>query len=533
MPIKYQNRRGTSTEANTITLSEGELYMDLTNKKLRIHDGILAGGYELARTSELTSGLSAKQATLVSGTNIKTINGSSVLGSGDLTVSQLTLASEVNTPASIKNLKTNTSLTLQYGTLTTSQYKFSDEGGSILVSSIASGINEFALTSSLPATYEFWYYPSTAGTNEYIFSVLGQDNNNFSLDRTGGFYVSDNTNGSSGLSSNRTNGQITWGNWHHVAIYLTSTEFTIWFDGTKTETYSLGASYQLTKARTAIRLGGHYNGWTKPDGYYGQVLVTSGDKYGSTNNSITVPTSSFVTTTNTPFLLKYIAADQRLSINGKLTANSVLANSFTGSSIDLGNGNITAGAITATSVSGDGGGLTNLTGTKVLYRGLLTYTDSLNLDISGYRRIDVDIILSGDGTTMWSNVIGLNDANNTASNVLLNTVYHRIASGTGLAGSWNDITSYGGFTANVLYSGANIQYARGHQKWTINIPKTNPNTNWNAIGETWTDVSSIAHNFVQCYPINNPTFVPTRLTTVAGSWPNNATAKMYIIVTGQ
>ncbi|UOF77967.1 hypothetical protein [Caudoviricetes sp.] len=37
--------------------------------------------------TNLTSDLSGKQATLVSGTNIKTINGSSVLGSGDLTIS--------------------------------------------------------------------------------------------------------------------------------------------------------------------------------------------------------------------------------------------------------------------------------------------------------------------------------------------------------------------------------------------------------------------------------------------------------------
>ena len=350
MPIKYQNRRGTSTEANTITLSEGELYMDLTNKKLRIHDGILAGGYELARTSDLTS----KQATLVSGTNIKTVNGTSILGSGDLSVTQLTLASEVNTPNALKDLKTNTNLSLQYGSLPTTQYKFSDEAGSILVYSSASGLNEFALTSALPATYEFWYYPSTAGTNEYIFSVLGQDNNSFSLDRTGGIYVSDNTDGNSGLSSNRSNSQITWGNWHHVAVYLSGSQVTIWFDGTKTETYSLPVTYQLSKARTAIRLGGHYSGWTKPDGYYGQVLVTSGDKYGASNNSITVPTSSFVTTANTPFLLKYVKAEQTITVTGKLTSTSLQTGAITATTINATN-------ITATSISGNGSQLTGIT----------------------------------------------------------------------------------------------------------------------------------------------------------------------------
>lgn len=41
----------------------------------------------LANVTGLSAALAAKQATLVSATNIKTINGASVLGSGDLAVS--------------------------------------------------------------------------------------------------------------------------------------------------------------------------------------------------------------------------------------------------------------------------------------------------------------------------------------------------------------------------------------------------------------------------------------------------------------
>ena len=41
---------------------------------------------KLATKQELTKGLTTKQDTLVSGTNIKTINGESILGSGDITV---------------------------------------------------------------------------------------------------------------------------------------------------------------------------------------------------------------------------------------------------------------------------------------------------------------------------------------------------------------------------------------------------------------------------------------------------------------
>ena len=52
-----------------------------------VGDAPTAHTHPQSDVTNLTTDLSAKQATLVSGTNIKTINGSSVLGSGDLTVS--------------------------------------------------------------------------------------------------------------------------------------------------------------------------------------------------------------------------------------------------------------------------------------------------------------------------------------------------------------------------------------------------------------------------------------------------------------
>ncbi len=47
----------------------------------------ILGDADLASISYVDSGLSGKQATLVSGTNIKTVNGTSLLGSGDVAVS--------------------------------------------------------------------------------------------------------------------------------------------------------------------------------------------------------------------------------------------------------------------------------------------------------------------------------------------------------------------------------------------------------------------------------------------------------------
>lgn len=57
-----------------------------------------------ATTSALTAGLAAKQATLVSGTNIKTINGTALLGSGDLTISSGTTADATTTTKGIIQL---------------------------------------------------------------------------------------------------------------------------------------------------------------------------------------------------------------------------------------------------------------------------------------------------------------------------------------------------------------------------------------------------------------------------------------------
>lgn len=49
--------------------------------------GGAGGPVDIADVTGLEAALDAKQATLVSGTNIKTVNGASVLGSGDLVVS--------------------------------------------------------------------------------------------------------------------------------------------------------------------------------------------------------------------------------------------------------------------------------------------------------------------------------------------------------------------------------------------------------------------------------------------------------------
>lgn len=64
----------------------------------------VASKADTTTVSDLTTTVSGKQDTLVSGTNIKTINGSSVLGSGDLTVA-------LNKSETVSVIGTNTAAT--------------------------------------------------------------------------------------------------------------------------------------------------------------------------------------------------------------------------------------------------------------------------------------------------------------------------------------------------------------------------------------------------------------------------------------
>jgi hypothetical protein len=105
MATTLQLRRGTTAEAAAFTGAVGELFIDTDNNYAYLHDGVTQGGNRI-------------QPGLVSGTNIKTINNTSLLGSGDITGLATetyvddALASKQATLVSGSNIKTinNTSL---------------------------------------------------------------------------------------------------------------------------------------------------------------------------------------------------------------------------------------------------------------------------------------------------------------------------------------------------------------------------------------------------------------------------------------
>lgn len=73
MPKILQFRRGTTAELNSIAGAVGELFVDTTKDTVVVMDGSTPGGFPLQRE-------------LVSGSSIKTINGQSILGNGDITI---------------------------------------------------------------------------------------------------------------------------------------------------------------------------------------------------------------------------------------------------------------------------------------------------------------------------------------------------------------------------------------------------------------------------------------------------------------
>lgn len=55
MSRQIQIRRGSSDEHETFVGAAGEITMDTTNKTLRVHDGVAAGGTVLAKKNEIPS----------------------------------------------------------------------------------------------------------------------------------------------------------------------------------------------------------------------------------------------------------------------------------------------------------------------------------------------------------------------------------------------------------------------------------------------------------------------------------------------
>lgn len=108
MPTQVQFRRGTTAQNNSFIGAAGEISVNTSNNTIRVHDGVTAGGYELARrgnVSVLTTGTSAELAAIISD---ETGSGVLVFGTSPAITTSLTTPSAsfdlINTTATTVNL---------------------------------------------------------------------------------------------------------------------------------------------------------------------------------------------------------------------------------------------------------------------------------------------------------------------------------------------------------------------------------------------------------------------------------------------
>lgn len=97
MPFTLQLKRYTTSEITSTTGADGELFIDTDKNVVVVNDGSTAGGFPA-------------QAQLTSGTNIKTVNGTSLLGSGDI---PLGISYTTGTTSTTGNLIVAGNLTVQ------------------------------------------------------------------------------------------------------------------------------------------------------------------------------------------------------------------------------------------------------------------------------------------------------------------------------------------------------------------------------------------------------------------------------------
>ena len=191
MPKILQFRRGTTGELSTIVGAAGELFVDTTKNTVVVYDGVTAGGKPLATETYVTSQISSlvngapgvldtlkelataigndasfvttinnsiatKQATLVSGTNIKTVGGTSILGSGNIALFSGSYTDLTNKPT-IPTVPTNvSSFTNDSGYITSASLTWTNVSGKPNFATVATSGSYTDLTNK-PALFSGSY----------------------------------------------------------------------------------------------------------------------------------------------------------------------------------------------------------------------------------------------------------------------------------------------------------------------------------------------------------------------------------------
>jgi hypothetical protein len=156
--------------------------------------------------------------------------------------------------------------------------------------------NESNLTT--PLTVECWlYYLDDSASSTRIFEVGG------TIPGDKAQWVELNANGSIGFTDTtgtvggNTGGSFTpYANWVHYAMYVSQTEWCVWINGVRRSygnfSVDVTGDYRQTVPRTYVSLGSYFStapAFVQPFSLYDSVRVSSGDRYGKSNASITIP----------------------------------------------------------------------------------------------------------------------------------------------------------------------------------------------------------------------------------------------------
>jgi len=101
--------------------------------------------------------------------------------------------------------------------------------------------------------------------------------------------------------------------WNHFAVAGNGSNFSIWLNGTRVYTVALTNANGVFGADGSVTVGANFNGGLSfnqgGNGWMDEVRISTVDRYGVGNSSITVPTAPFVNDANTLLLLHMDGTD--------------------------------------------------------------------------------------------------------------------------------------------------------------------------------------------------------------------------------
>lgn len=269
-------------------LGTGDLTVQPTIKT--INGSSLLGSGDLIISGGGTIDLSTKQDTLISGTNLKTVNGNTLLGSGDLIISGGSGGTSVidytelllkfnagNNSTDFIDESKNDSLIIKGGNpiISSAESKF---GGSSLYLDGSSYLSISPIIFKNNFTLECWIKTNSTG----LATIISQDPGGFPVGRAWTFLINEGGvpigyyNYTVGGNANLLVGSVVVNDnqWHHVAAVRNKTTAYLYVDGVLKSTYSNWIAHNISEF-VPIYIGAHNTFGRYFNGYIDNFRISS------------------------------------------------------------------------------------------------------------------------------------------------------------------------------------------------------------------------------------------------------------------